>query len=285
VAETLREPYSPAVRQRLFHITADLAQLAGWMAYDQDLPGLAQRYYLIGLSACREARSPVLGAKILGNMTQLSTKYHHYEDSLDLLARTALYILPHHESVLARTELLALESRVHARLGNQAAATRAADACVEAWQDAQSESAPGWLFYLNQTEVDCLAANTYIELALRTENSGHSLAYAERAEWHTLSARESRTPGYDRSRALDEIRLAEVRLAQHDLAESVSVAQSALELAAPMSSILICDRLLGFHGELTARYPSDAHVIPFTEQLHDYVQRVAPHKERNLTAT
>ncbi|MGH3867481.1 MAG: helix-turn-helix transcriptional regulator [Pseudonocardiaceae bacterium] len=284
LAETLRESHNPVVRQRLFQITADLAQLAGWMAYEQGLPGVAQRYYLLGLSACHEARSPVLGAKILGDMAWLSTQYRHYEDSFDLV-RTALYILPRHDSGLVRTELLEVESETHVRLGNQAAATRAADACVEAWQDAQGEPVPSWLHYMNQAEADCLAANAYIELALRAEDSGHALAYAERAERHTHSACESRPPGFDRSRALDEIRLANVRLAQQDLAESVIVAQSALELAAPMSSIIVCDRLFEFHGRLAARYPDDAHVIPFTEQLHDYVKQVAPHKARDMMAT
>jgi DNA-binding XRE family transcriptional regulator len=284
LAETLHEPHIPAVRQRLFQITADLAQLAGWMAYDQGLPGVAQRYYLLGLSACREARSPVLGAKILGDMSLLSTAAGHEEDSLDLV-RAALYILPRHDSARVRTELLGRESGAYVHLGNQAAATRAADACVEAWQDAQSEPVPSWLHYMNQAQADCLAANAHIELALRAEDNGHAFAYAERAERHALSARESRPPGFDRSRALDEIRLANVRLAQQDLAESVTVAQSALELAAPMSSILVCDRLLGFHGELAARYPGDSHVIPFTEQLRDYVRRVAPHQERDMMAT
>lgn len=67
VAESLSESHSPAVTRRLFHITAELAQLAGWMAYDQGLRGVAQRYYLLALSACQEAKSPMLGAKILGN--------------------------------------------------------------------------------------------------------------------------------------------------------------------------------------------------------------------------
>ncbi|MGH3867487.1 MAG: helix-turn-helix transcriptional regulator [Pseudonocardiaceae bacterium] len=284
VAETLHEPHSPEVRQRLFQITAELAQLAGWMAYDEGLPGVAQRYYLLGLSACHEARSPVLGAKILGDMSRLSTEARHYEDSLDL-TRTALYILPRTDSGLVRTELLGVKSRVHVRLGNQAAATRAAEACVEAWQDAQNEPTPSWLYYMNQAGANGLAANAYMGLALRAEDSGHALAYAERAEWHNRSALASRPPSYDRSRTFHEIVLAEVRLAQRDLGESVTVAQSALELAAPMSSILVCDRLLRFHGELTARYPDDAHVIPFTEQLHDYVRRVAPHKARDIAAT
>jgi transcriptional regulator with XRE-family HTH domain len=284
VAESLREPHGPEVSWRLFHIMAELAQLAGWMAYDQGLPGVAQRYYLLGLSACREARSPILGAKILGDMTQLSTAYHHYEDSLDL-ARTALYILPRHDSALVRTELLGLESRAYAHLGNQAAATRAAEACVEVWQEAQGEVAPDWLHYIDQAEVDCLAANVYTELALRADDTAHAIAHAERAERHTLSARESRAQGYDRSRILDEIRLAKVRLAQHDVAESVIVAQAAVELAAPTSSTVVCNWLLCFHGELTARYPCNAHVVPFSEELREYVQRVAPHKEREVAAT
>lgn len=284
VAESLRESRSPEVNRRLFHIMAELAQLAGWMAYDQGLPGVAQRYYLLGLSACQEARSPVLGAKILGDMTQLSTAYHHYEDSLDL-ARTALYILPRHDSALVRTELLGLESRADAHLGNQAAATRAAEACVEVWQEAQGEAAPDWLHYMDQAEVDGLVTNAYTELALRTDDAAHAIAYAERAEWHALNVRESRRHGYDRSRIIDEIRLAKVRLAQHDLDESVTVALTAVELAASTSSTLVCNALLRYHGELTTRYPRNAHVVPFGEQLREYVKRTAPHKERGVAAT
>lgn len=284
VAETLRETQSPAASQRLFNVTADLAQLAGWMAYDQGLPGVAQRYYLLGLSACQEARSPVFGAKILGDMSRLSRARGHYEDSLDLV-HTGLHILPRQDSALVRTELLGLESRAHAHVGNQAAASRAADACVDVWQDADGDTAADRLDYMNQSEVDCLAASTYIEMALRADDGARAIAHAERAERHTLSARESRAHGYNRSRVLDEIRLANVRLAQHHLIESVAVAQSALELAGPTSSTLVCDRLLQFHGELTARYPANAHVIPFREQLRDYVKRAAPDKEGDLAAT
>src|SRR5262249_27810848 len=235
VAESLSESHGSVVSQRLFHITAELAQLAGWMAYDQGLPGVAQRYYLLGLSACQQAPSPVLGAKILGDMTQLSTAQQHYDDSLDLV-RTALYILPRHDSAPVRAELLGLESRVHAHLGNEAQAARATEACVEVWESGQGEEIPDWLHYMNQAEVDCLAANAYVELALRATSSARVATHTERAEQHTLSARASRADGYDRSRILDEIRLAKVRLAQDELTECVTVAETAVELAAPTSS-------------------------------------------------
>jgi len=283
VAETLGEPHSPEMSRRLFHLTAELAQLAGWMAYDQGLAGVAQRYYLLGLSACQEARSPALAAKILGDMSRLSTKYCHYEDSLDLVL-TGLYILPRHEGALVRTELLGVESRAHAYLGNQAAATRAADACVEVWQDADGIAVPDWQHYMTQGEADRLAASAYIELALRTEGSSRAIVHAERAERHTLSARESRVLCSVRGRIFDGIRLAKVRLAQHDVAESVTVAQAALELAAPTSSTLIGDGLLRFQGELTARYPGNVHVIRFGEQLRDYAKQSTPH-EGDIVAT
>ena len=161
VADALHESPSPAVRRRLFHVTAELAQLAGWMAYDQGLPGVAQRYYLLALSACQQARAPILGAKVLGDMTQLSTTHRHYEDSLDLL-HTALCLLPRNDSALVRSELLGLESRAHAHLGNHSKAARAADACFETWQEADGQAAPDWLHYMNQAEVHCLVTNTYV---------------------------------------------------------------------------------------------------------------------------
>lgn len=284
VAESLSESYSPAVTRRLFEVTAELAQLAGWMAYDQGLLGVAQRYYLLGLSACQQAESPVLGAKILGDMTQLSTAQQHYDDSLDLV-RTAMYILPRHGGALVRAELLGLESRVHAHLGNDAQAASAAEACVEVWQSGESEKIPDWLHYMNKAEVDCLAANTYIQLALGSTSPVRVAAYAERAERYTLDARVSRADGYDRSRILDEIRLAKVRLAQDDLAECVTVADTAVELAASTSSTVVCDWLLRFYGELTARYAHNTQIAPLGEHVREYVKRVAPHKEKDLAVT
>ncbi len=75
VAETVQETIDTATRTNLLPILAELAQLAGWMAYDHGLPGAAQRYYLLALHACREAGPGAvpLGVKVIGDMTQLST--------------------------------------------------------------------------------------------------------------------------------------------------------------------------------------------------------------------
>lgn len=199
VAESVHETSDNTMRAKLLPIMAELAQLAGWMAYDHGLPGAAQRYYLLALHACREAGSSAqpLGVKVIGDMTQLSTALGNYDDSLNL-ARTGLYALPRTEK-LVRSELLGLESRAYAQLGSQEApdAARSAEACVEVWHEAdKDEPAPDWLHYMNQAEVDCLAANTYTQLALQADDQPRWRAYAGRAEYHTLRARQTRANGY-----------------------------------------------------------------------------------------
>jgi len=277
VTESLAEESSTAVRQRLFQVTAELAQLAGWMSYDQGLPGAAQRYYLLALQACREAGAVALGAKVIGDMAQLSTALGHYDDSLHLV-RTGLYALPRHAQPLVRAELLGLEARAYAQLGSQDVgdAVRSAEACLEVWQAVSADPRPDWLHYLNQSEVDCLAANAYIELALAADGPKRAEQFATRAEAYTLSACGGRAKGYARSRILDELRLARVRLAQREPGESAAVATSALGLAEQACSSVVCDWLIRYHGDLTSRYPDVTAVAAFHEQLSDYLRQAAP---------
>jgi transcriptional regulator with XRE-family HTH domain/cell division inhibitor SulA len=286
VAESVHDTSDAMTRAKLLPIMAELAQLAGWMAYDHGLPGAAQRYYLLALHACRETghSALALGVKIVGDLTQLSTARGNFDDSLDL-ARTGLYALPRTEK-LVQSELLRLESRAYAQLGNSDApdAARSADACVEVWHESDDDEPPDWLHYMNQAEVDCLAANTYTQLALHADDQPRWRAYAARAEYHTLQARQNRADGYDRSRILDEIRLAKVRLSQREPIESVTVAAAALRLADPVRSSVVHDWLIRLHAELAERYADEVVVRDFTEQLREYIRQAAPLREGEIVA-
>jgi hypothetical protein len=254
------------------------------MAYDQGLYGVAQRYYLLALHACREGSCPDLGAKVIGDMTQLSTALGQREQA-QALARTALYSLPREASSLVRSELLGLESRACAQLGGSesASADRSAQACVAVYEEApQHEPAPDWVHYMDQAGVDCLAANTYIDLALSASAKSQRRYYAAKAEVHSLRARQARGQAYVRSRICDEIRLAEVRLAQGEAAESAAVGMHALRLAAESRSALILNRLTGFNRELSTRYPGEPGTQSFQDQLRDYLRRAAPAKATEL---
>ncbi len=283
IAESLGESHPPQITRRLFQVTAELAQLAGWMAYDQGLFGIAQRYYLLALHMCREGMSPGLGAKVIGDMTQLSTALGNYEDSLTLV-HTALYSLPRHASALVRCELLGLESRAYAQLGEREAAhaARSAETCVAVYDEAPAEPALDWIHYMNQAEADCLAANAYIELALHATERSRWQSYAARAGVHSLRARQVRGEGYVRSRVFDEIRLAKVRLGQREPAESAAVAINALQLAAETRSSLLVDWFLHFDRALMHRHPGVVDVARFHEQLREYLRKAAPARAGDL---
>ena len=129
---------------------------------------------------------------------------------------------------------------------------------------------------MNQAEVDCLAANTYIELALHASDQSRWQHYATKGEVHSLRARQNRNKGYVRSRVFDEIRLAKVRLAQREPAESAAVGMHAVQLAADTRSSLIVNWLAGFSRDLTGRHPDVPEVASFREQARDYVRKAAP---------
>lgn len=277
VAENVLDTPDTGTRHRLFQILAEFAELAGWMSFDQGLHGAAQRYYLLALHACREAGAPELAAHVIGNMIKLSNALGHYNDSLNL-ARAGLYALSENNS-LVRTELLGLEAQGYAGVGSQAAsdAVRSIETGIAVWHDRTNEPQPDWLHHMTQAaEVDCGAANTYTQLALAAEDRPSWQRYAEQAERHTLSARQTRSNRYERSRIVDEVRLARVRLAQREPVEAVRVATHALAMTGQIKSSIVCDWLLRFHKEVAGRYGTLRQVNDFTRQLRDYLQSAGP---------
>src|SRR5260370_14647415 len=56
-------------RRHLFSAAAELAQLAGWQAYDLEMQGLAQRYLVQPLTMARFAGDEGLGGEILAAMS------------------------------------------------------------------------------------------------------------------------------------------------------------------------------------------------------------------------
>jgi hypothetical protein len=135
---------------------------------------------------------------------------------------------------------------------------------------------------MNQAEVDCLAANAYIELALQADDRAPRLSYAEKAEARALDACQSRGNGYPRSRVFDEIRLAKVRLAQQEPAESAAVATGCLARAEHLRSNIVVEWFIRFSQRLIPQYPTVPEVLAFHEELRSYVRKTAPRREREV---
>lgn len=128
---------------------------------------------------------------------------------------------------------------------------------------------------MNQAEVDCLAANTYTQLAL-TGQGQQWRRFAEQAERHTLHARQARSDRYERSRVVDEVRLARVRLAQREPVEAVRVATQAMSMTGQIRSAIVCDWLVRFDRELTTRHRALAQAREFSDGLRDHLRHQPP---------
>jgi hypothetical protein len=119
----------------------------------------------------------------------------------------------------------------------------------------------------------------------RVSASGNSRSqyYAAKTEVHSLRSRRARGETYTRSRVLDEIRLAMVRLAQREPAESAAAGTIALNLAAETRSAMVLARLTRFSRELSARYPGAADTDSFQEELREYPRKAAPARPTELS--
>ncbi|HXL90404.1 MAG TPA: hypothetical protein VN969_15780, partial [Streptosporangiaceae bacterium] len=70
VALVLHEgTYTAVQTRRLLTALADLGQLAGWMAFDANQHGLAQRYFFTGLRAAHDAGYRAMAAHILADLS------------------------------------------------------------------------------------------------------------------------------------------------------------------------------------------------------------------------
>ncbi len=90
VAPLLRSGnYTDAVGRELFAAAAELTRLAGWMAYDLEQHGLAQRYLIQALRLAGQAGDHALGGEILAGMSHQAVYVGQPDDALDSSPRGA----------------------------------------------------------------------------------------------------------------------------------------------------------------------------------------------------
>ncbi len=268
VVDLHSEQYEPALRDRMLVITARLAQLSGWTAYDSRLYRSAHQYYVLALQASDRADSGLLRAKILGDMSQLADALGRHDDELRLVNEALMSLSPT-ARIAVRPELLGLQARAYAEVGRELDSQRAIADCIDVFTG--NEPVDERPHYFDHAEVDCLAANAYIELALNATQGPQLSTYIGHAERHAARALAGRNPAYVRSRVLDMMRLAYVRLIQRDPAEAGRIATEALDLAADVSSARVLERMLQFAKRLRDRFPTAPTVIQFDDHLRNYL--------------
>ncbi|MEU5219639.1 hypothetical protein AB0G79_26035 [Streptomyces sp. NPDC020807] len=89
VRPRLHRPAAPAVRRRLLAATGELAYLCGFMHFDDDLQGLAQRYYLVALRLAAENGAPSDYAVALRALSVQADALGHRREAVHLAESAA----------------------------------------------------------------------------------------------------------------------------------------------------------------------------------------------------
>ncbi|MFL6116455.1 MAG: hypothetical protein ACJ786_34620 [Catenulispora sp.] len=252
VTELLRDSHPQQMAERLFRVASELALLAGWMAYDIGMQPSAQRYFVLALHAAREAGDTPLGAHVLATMARQMIHVNRPQDALELV-HLAQYGSHGTTTPRVQSMLSAVEGRAYANLGDADNCRRAVATAEDLFPgDKPREGAdPGWAGFFTEAELHGENGHSFRDLAYRypqlTEQAAKTLDRAV-----DLFATDDT---YVRSRALNVIGMATVRLQQREPDAAVAYAHTGIELVQRLRSKRVEDRLRTTVGNLYARYP------------------------------
>lgn len=267
VAPLLRQGnYSDSVREELFAATAELTRLAGWMAYDLEQHGLAQRYLIQALRLAGEAQDHALGGEILAGMSHQAVYVGQPDDALDL-ARAAQVSADKAGLPALLAESLIMEAHAHAVNKDASACVKALNGAEHAFGKTRADT-PAWLGYFDEAYMAAKFGHCFREL-------GDS-AQAEHFARRSLDM----VDGYTRGRTFNVLLLANAHLQQRNLDEACAAGCQALDLAAGLNSA----RAIRYTRDLRRRmtpFGKQSSVREFQALAHELLPASDPRRVRN----
>ncbi|CAL9386543.1 55.5 kDa and 49.5 kDa sporulation proteins [Streptomyces sp. enrichment culture] len=272
VTDLLQEHHPEPVRRRLFRITAELSELAGWMSYDIGLQPIAQKYFVLALHAAKESGDRPLGAFILSQMSRQMIHLGRAEDALELI-HLAQY--GSREGATARTQamLYAIEARAYATMGAPPKCHRAARAAEETFAEAgRGDQDPPWIRFFSEAELKSENAHSYRDLAYVAGRSPSYVSLArpamERAvQLFAAECEGKESGGHQRSYALNLIGMASVHLLERDPEAAAERAEQAIALARRLRSERVNTRLRKTSANALRDFGEVSAVRGLTERL------------------
>lgn len=163
-AGLLREgTHSEAVGRRLLAATADLCQLAGFVAEDAGRIVDARRYYLAGMRAAHAAGDAASAANCLSTLSYLEASIGDRREAVTL-ARSAYTGGRPGAEATGQALLLERVAWAHARAGEASLAERALDMVEEVYATRDPSASPPWAYWLTSDEVEIMAGRVWTEL-------------------------------------------------------------------------------------------------------------------------
>ncbi|MFX0591258.1 helix-turn-helix domain-containing protein [Melissospora conviva] len=215
--------YEHATGQRLFGAAAELAQLAGWQAYDMAEHGIAQRYLTLALDFAHAAGDNGLGAEILAAMSHQATYLGHTATGLDL-ARAAGQTARRARIPGLVAEAHVMEAHALAKVNDERACAAALHQAEQALDRADRSTDPQWLSYFDEAYLSAKFGHCFQALG--------RYSHAERFAARSLRMDDR----YVRGRAFNLALLASVHAQQGEPDRACAIGGEALTLTTQLRS-------------------------------------------------
>ncbi len=238
--------------RQLASVAAELAQLVGWMAYDAEQHGLAQRYLIQGLGLSRLAGDDGLGAEILAAMSQQAVYVARPGQAVDL-ARVAQAAARKAGSAVLLAECQVAEAHGHAARDDARACARTLGEAERSFGQAVPGEEPGWLSYFDEAYLAARMAHCFRDLG-----QGQQAARFARQSLHMNEA-------FVRGRAFNLALLGAALALQGEVTEASAVGAKAVEITAGLRSRRGIRYLLDLRRRL-APYAANPEVQEFSER-------------------
>lgn len=200
-----------------------MSQLAGWVAYDSDRHGLAQRYLTQALAYARHADDPALAAEVLAAQAHQALYLARPDEAVDL-ARAAQAAAVRHGSATLLTECLVMEAHGHAACDDANACGVALAKAERTFDRATREDDPAWLAYFDEAYLAARMAQCFRDLG----EAGHAARFARRSL--------DMDDRYVRGRAFNLSLLAAAYAAQDEPERACGAGRQALDLTVRLTS-------------------------------------------------
>jgi tetratricopeptide (TPR) repeat protein len=259
IVPLLRKSHPESMRREIFSAAAEVVQLLGWSAYDAGRHGAAQRYFMQGLRLAREAEDPVLGGRLLSNLSHQANYLGRYGEALQF-ARAAQTSAAGKASSTVTAMFLAMEARA-------LASSRDSRMCAQVLHRAEQEFArrdpaadPHWISYFDELELAGEAAHCFRELGQPRETQMFAAQAIDPMG----------TP--PRTRAFISMVTAAGAFKAGNLDEALAHATQAVSLTDSLQSSRYVRYLTDFHQSLTEEHSTN----PAVHQFSDLLARTYP---------
>lgn len=174
VAPLLKDgSYGESTGRELAGAAAELTRLAGWMAYDLEQHGVAQRYLIQALRLARGAGDDALGGEILAGMAHQAIYMGRSAHALDL-ARAAQQSARRSgvQTLLASCHVL--EAHAHAGLGDAGSCSDSLHQAEVAFDRRVPGREPAWLGYFDEAYLSAKFAHCFRDLGDGAQTVRHA---------------------------------------------------------------------------------------------------------------